>query len=65
MNKDKERDEEPAASFDDDQQQMFRNENEAARATRTAEALEDDITLPGVERPGNEEIKNEKNFNTE
>lgn len=65
MSKEKEHDEEPAASFDDDQQQMFRKENEAPLATRTAEAMEDDTTIPGVEKPGNTEIMNEKNFNTE
>ncbi len=66
---DKDKDAEQAVTFDHDQQQMFRKENEAPLATRTAEAEEaaeeDDITIPGVERPGNEEVKEEINPNTE
>ncbi len=65
---DKNKNAEQAVSFDDDQQQMFRKENEAPLATRTAEAAEeaeDDITIPGVERPGKEEVKKEINPNTE
>ncbi len=60
-----------AAGFDKDQKPLFSKDNEATlatgatEATESAQAVEDDITLPGVERPGNEEVKNEINPNTE
>jgi hypothetical protein len=63
MSKVNEKNEEPTISFDHDQQQMFRNENEAPHATRSAEA-EDEIETHGAERPGSD-VKKEINPNTE
>jgi len=62
---DKDKNAEQAVSFNEDQKPLFSKDNEAPQATRTAEAKEDDITLPGIERPGNEDVKNELNPNTE
>lgn len=63
MNKDK--NDEQAVSFNDDQKPLFSKDDQAPPATRTGEAMEDDITLPGIERPGNKEVKKEINPNTE
>lgn len=62
---DKDKNAEQAASFNEDQKPLFSKDNEAPDAARTAEAMEDDITIPGIERPGKEEVKKEINPNTE
>lgn len=60
-----------AISFDKDQKPLFSKETEtphatgATEATESAQAAEDDITLPGIERPGKKEVKKEINPNTE
>ncbi len=62
---DKDKKAEQAGSFNDDEKPLFSKDNDASHAAGTAEAMEDDITLPGIERPGNEEVKEEINPNTE
>lgn len=51
--------EEPDASFNDDQQRMFANENRAANATRPPVGSQVDPILPGAPTP-EEEKSNEK-----
>ncbi len=51
-----------AVSFDKDQKPLFSKDDEAPES---AQAAEDDITLPGIERPGKKEVKKELNPNTE
>lgn len=48
MSEDEEEREEPDVSFNDDQQRMFANENQAVKATRAQVGSQVDPILPGA-----------------